>query len=512
MITQQLIDFIKDQLKQGKSEEDIKQTLLLQGWKEEDLNQGFFTVKNPGMDIPSPPPIVNSSATDSNSLKRLSGIKELFFNSWAIFKNNFWRFWLIKIIFLAIILILSGGIVFGGIKLLRVNLVLSLILLIIATLLASFLMSASQIAIILISANNDLPTSFGKILKISLTRMFSFWWLFLLNAALTFAFILPGLVLLILGYIFDLFVLSVLGFILIFILSIFIGIYLSQTTFIYILEKEGLINSFSRSWSYVKNNWWKVFGRLFLFGILWSIIAWLLVLILNIFLTKRISDSIVEIISFFLITPLISGYAYSIYRSLKGLKGNDPINQKFRGRFIALIIVGAVVVLATIGYAIYLVKIQFIFDSALINNSPVNFNLNSGATSAKDARIQANLRQLRSVAEIIYIESNSFKDVCEHPSYSNIMLKTNIDGIAVYLANEGLNTKLLDISAIHDDIKANGGSIFCASTQEGYCACSLLNNFSYFCVDNNGVAKSYTSSLPTCGYLDEQSTILSHCQ
>lgn len=44
MINQQLLDYIKQQLQQGISQEEIKKNLLRIGWHESDIEEGFNSV------------------------------------------------------------------------------------------------------------------------------------------------------------------------------------------------------------------------------------------------------------------------------------------------------------------------------------------------------------------------------------------------------------------------------------------------------------------------------------
>lgn len=80
---------------------------------------------------------------------------------------------------------------------------------------------------------------------------------------------------------------------------------------------------------------------------------------------------------------------------------------------------------------------------------------------AKDARIKADLAQLRTVGEMFYGTNNSY---------------TNLDGDA-------------DEGALATDIAAQGGTyvirINTTVPADGYCAYSSLNDSSYWCVDGN---------------------------
>ena len=58
--------------------------------------------------------------------------------------------------------------------------------------------------------------------------------------------------------------------------GIIVGTYLTLYFFIFIVEEKKGMEALKHSWKLVKGNWWKVFGRLFLLGIVFNIIYALL--------------------------------------------------------------------------------------------------------------------------------------------------------------------------------------------------------------------------------------------
>ncbi len=512
MITQQLIDFIKDQLGQGKTGESIKQTLLLQGWKEEDIDQGFFTVKNPQVNIPSPP-----QYTPKESSRDLIGIGDLLSTTLGIYKKNFWRFWLVTLIYIIIAGILVTGTAFGAMALAKTNLALGIVSFIILGLLLIFILSGLQVSTILVSARNDDPLSMKEILKQGLKKMFSFWWLNMLISGISLACMLPGI---------GLTMLTILGIegwltiggIVMIILAVFISIYLSQVAIIYILEKESILNSILKSRDYVKNNWWKVFVRILLFGIIVFVAVWLLTLLLSTFLSKNTMDIVTSIINILIVAPLFLGYNYSLYKSLKAQKANALVNKKGKGLFIGLAAIGLVIILALIIYpSIYSQEIldSLSSNSSLDNLSPQQLNwlnqafdglsdgnlegmseeefnalikdadlnidqelIDQAHLYSKDARIQVDLAQMRDVALSIYKEAipNTYLSIC---------------------SGNKLNNLLEEIAEIQSSIIANNGNDLCFVSDSAYCIYSTLNNGKYFCIDSTGSATSY-DSMPDC--------------
>lgn len=53
MITQEGVDYIKNQLHSGKNREEVTKSLLTSGWKQEDINSAFSAALNPGVGVPS---------------------------------------------------------------------------------------------------------------------------------------------------------------------------------------------------------------------------------------------------------------------------------------------------------------------------------------------------------------------------------------------------------------------------------------------------------------------------
>ena len=113
-----------------------------------------------------------------------------------------------------------------------------------------------------------------------------------------------------------------------------------------------------------------------------------------------------------------------------------------------------------------------------ILSSIVLIALRGARDKAKDARIIADLSQIRSIAEILY------------------------DG-----DYDALTLAQADVDKIADDIAVQTGvalSLKLAQSGDDYCAYSILNEGEYYCVDSTGVAKQ-TATNPglavtgTCG-------------
>ena len=268
MLTQELIDFIREQMRNGKKTDNLKQTLLLHGWKEEDIDAGLEMAETPEVKV-----TISSAPTP-----KLSGIWQLFVSAWNIYKKNFWRFWLATFIYALIfgimilgvrILLKSGPVIEmqQHFSILGVSSVIFLMLLI--GLVASLISVPYRISMLLIAGNNEHKESFVEIIKRAFKRLFSFWWLNVLNALIGLACSLVGLIFLFffvprLAELASLEELLVVNAVILIVPVLIVTVYLSIASFIFIFEKESAFNALIKSKEYIKKDWWRIFGRLFL--------------------------------------------------------------------------------------------------------------------------------------------------------------------------------------------------------------------------------------------------------
>jgi len=105
-----------------------------------------------------------------------------------------------------------------------------------------------------------------------------------------------------------------------------------------------------------------------------------------------------------------------------------------------------------------------------ILSSIVLVALRGARNKAKDARIIADMGQIRSVAEVVY------------------------DGETGYdaLAADG------DYTTLTADITSQGGSVTLQQSGSDYCAYTALNGGGYYCVDSTGAAGETTSMTGYC--------------
>lgn len=89
-----------------------------------------------------------------------------------------------------------------------------------------------------------------------------------------------------------------------------VAIYLSFYSYVFIIEGEKGMNALRRSWSLVKGNWWKVFGKLLLLNIIFGIIFILL---------SSVNDLLGSVFQLFWM-PFNMIFFYLIYLELKKSK------------------------------------------------------------------------------------------------------------------------------------------------------------------------------------------------
>jgi prepilin-type N-terminal cleavage/methylation domain-containing protein len=103
--------------------------------------------------------------------------------------------------------------------------------------------------------------------------------------------------------------------------------------------------------------------------------------------------------------------------------------------------------------------------------SIVLVSLSGARNRAKDARIMADMGQIRSTAEIFYGNNGTYTGLCT----------------------------ATDTLALLNDVYSQGGTSTtpCQSTATAYCAETILNSGQYWCVDSTLRSKQYASN-PIC--------------
>jgi prepilin-type N-terminal cleavage/methylation domain-containing protein len=112
-------------------------------------------------------------------------------------------------------------------------------------------------------------------------------------------------------------------------------------------------------------------------------------------------------------------------------------------------------------------------------------SLGGARNKAKDARIQADLGQVRNIAEMIQSEENGYTNLCTAPT-------------ADHTLNDTHATYGTQLRAIESDLTTLGSSNTCYASANAYCVSAPLiaQSGKYYCVDSTGLAT--TTSDNTC--------------
>ena len=107
--------------------------------------------------------------------------------------------------------------------------------------------------------------------------------------------------------------------------------------------------------------------------------------------------------------------------------------------------------------------------------------LGEAQTRAKDARITADMNQVRTLAELIYDESGSYNNLCDPSGFNK---------------NDPLYG--LDLAALETDIREQGaGSFYCFSSPASYCVVADLASGYRWCIDSDLTSRE-TSPVQNC--------------
>ncbi len=388
MVTPELIDYIKNQFKLGRSEEVIKGLLKNAGWQEADINEAFAAVGRKGADA-SVPPLPQTSQTGYQGINSkisigiggagasepaLASTRELLKNSWQIYKSRFWT--LVGILLAEIIIV--GGLIglffiipsFADAVFLKWFFVFLMIPVIAAIIVWALW---SQLALFCAIKDNQefigIVESYRRAWR---TGVWSFFFLGILAVLIMFG----GLVLLVIP-------------------GIIFMVWFTPLYFVLISEGHKGLNALLRSKEYVSGRWWKVFWRLIAIILIGLAIS-LLIGGINFLLPKTslvlmifniINGIINALLGIFSVT-----YIFSLYISLRETRPNlvnQPVSGK-KGFFIFCAILG---LLAPI---LILIAIVFTFLNGLLLLNPEN-----QFAQARDAQRINDLNNLKS-AIVIY--------------------------------------------------------------------------------------------------------------
>lgn len=368
MTNQQLLDYIKQQLQQGVSREQIKSSLLTNGWQENDINEAFLTLSN--NPVPSP-----QSPALQPTLTALPGATAILGQAWSLYKQRLGTFLGIMIIpmlvLIGLLAVLAGG-GFLGLTLLSSKFAAGgiglLILLAIVFFLAIFISQTwGQTALLYAIKDSQEGIGVGEAYRRGWHKILSYWWVTLLAGFITIG-----------------------GFLLLVVPGIIFAVWFSLAMFVLIAEDLKGMNALLKSREYVKGKWGGIFWRFFFIDALSLIISLVPVLIFSVLKIPFGAEISRFVIGLFL-TPLVMSYSFLLYSNIKTVKGEvafAPTGGQ-KAKFIIVAILGILIIPAILFSTVFL-------------------SLNSAREKGRDARRQADLSQIRVGLELYYDEHGSY--------------------------------------------------------------------------------------------------------
>lgn len=323
-MNQQLIDYIKNQIKLGRSEDVIKVMLKNNGWQDSDIEEGFREISgganSSASTLPQSAPSgfqpVFPSSIGQTELA-LPGAGALLKNSWQIYKSRFWTLIGITIIPNLILFLGAGFILLSGIKSEEEISGLLLIVITIIGIIGFILFIWAGVALFYAVANETF-TFKEAFRQAGQKGIKSFFWV---GALIT---------LIILG-----------GFVLGIVPAIIFWIWFIAAPFVFVVEGQKGFNALLRSKEYVTGRWGKVFWRMLVFGLVAlgvGLIDGGISLVIDSERVSNIISSLINVLS----GSFAATYFFSLYSSLRQTRPqlvNQPVVAK-KGFFVFCAILG----------------------------------------------------------------------------------------------------------------------------------------------------------------------------
>lgn len=335
MPNQQLLEYVKQQLKEGVSREQIKNLLLVNNWQEADINAAFNVIASNTAPTPE-------SQTPQQLTGALPGATALLSQAWSLYKQRFVTFLGITIVptfvFMALVAMLTSigsekGKIFLAEKLAGSSIEALLLMLgaLVLFLFATTFISQSWGQTSLLFAIKDSSEEIGvwEAYRRGWHKLYSYWWITLLMGFIVlggfFLFIIPGII---------------------------FAVWFSMAMFILIAEDLKGMNALLKSREYVKGRWGDVLWRLFFVSIFSLILS-----AASTYVFKSLDVPFGEMVGSFvltiLMTPLIMTYLFLLYSNLKDTRvvSFAPTGGQ-KAAFISVGILGALIIPAIIAFVI----------------------------------------------------------------------------------------------------------------------------------------------------------------
>lgn len=365
MTSQKLLEYISQQLKMGKNQEQITVELINGGWKKEDIEHGFSSLN-------SVAPVAHQAST----VGPLPSIGSLFLESFELLKQRVLVMFLssfLPMLALFIAVLIAGGITFGIFKANTTAGVIAGIIFGIAAFAtyfySIFLVTASQLV-----ALRDAPEKTGTIANLKRSSLVM-WSVFLVGLLQSLVFM-GGIILLIIP-------------------GIILMVHYGFASVIMVTEGKKGRAALAQSKAYVNGRGLKVFGR----GLLLFLLYLIPYLALQ-FLSILNKDSFVLVTTVLILSVLIQifftfyslCFQYTLYTHLKNTSGPTSHEQYMGGVNGWTIwggVGGVIVIFGLVASVIFL-------------------SLNSARSKSRDARRMADVQQIAAAMELYYNENNTY--------------------------------------------------------------------------------------------------------
>ncbi len=240
------------------------------------------------------------------------------------------------------------------------------------------------------------------------------------------------------------------GFVFFFIPALIFSVWFSFAVLILITEDIRGLDALLKSKEYVSGQWWPVFWRQTIGALVISLTATVLSFILSFILGLLVGKgggSLASALTMVFV-PLAAVYSFLLYEELKRIKGEFDFTPKKKEKiaFLSVGFLGTAIMLAAVAGGIVLFSRIFLSQGSM--------------SQAQDARIIANMSQLRVTAELIY-----------DGDYESFRLDHE------------------EVAPWAHEISELGGNLVIKTGGSAYCAYTELAGGDYYCISSSGGAR-----------------------
>lgn len=412
MFHQQLVDYIREQVRQGRGKEEIKKVLLEQKWEEADIEESFRHATMSSLNMPPSPPSSSSLSATKN-----------FGQAWKLFESRLGVVIGITLLSIAIGIVLIGigvgillaaGLTIGSITSIALlseiifgstSLLVTLIIVAFVIGLALSVLSVwSQLAAMFAFKDADQRIGVIESYRRSWRVLLSYWWIMILTG-----------------------IIMTSGFLLFIIPGILFAVWFSFAGFILICEKEKGLRALFKSKEYVRGYWWNILWNFIFIGLVY-LLVYIGLWAISLLPLPEIIFAIIDFILQLFYPMLAAACTYILYKNLRTIKGEVTVAVTGRKK-------AWFSVIALFPWFFFLLFIPFLMkmtqsiiksgfnSNAMYNDTSFQFEEDDNSTlfgsairEANDQQRISDIRQIQTALELYYLDHN------EYPVGSSISL------------------------------------------------------------------------------------------